>query len=227
MESLVLKISIMLVPALLAVTLHEVAHGYIADKFGDPTARLLGRLTLNPVRHLDPIGTIAVLVFGFGWARPVPVNPNNLRDPRRSMVWVSLAGPAANLLLALFCAVLLHGVVTVASLLSENSQAIPFIEPVGLMAAFGLYINVILFMFNLVPIPPLDGGHVLTNLLPEKNARFLKKIEPFGLLIILFLIFGTSLWRAVFGPAVFKVVALLAGSQIGVVEKTMHLLFYS
>jgi Zn-dependent protease len=227
MENILLKISVMLVPALLAVTMHEVAHGFLADKLGDPTARLLGRLTLNPIRHLDPIGTIAVLVFGFGWARPVPVNVNNLRDPRRSMIWVSLAGPAANLLLALFCALLLRGVVYVVAHLPENSQVFPYIEPVGLMAAFGLYINVILFLFNLLPIPPLDGGRVLTNLLPEKNAQLLKKIEPFGLLIIVFLVFGTSLWRSVFGPAVFAIVALLAGPHIGVVEQTMRLLFYN
>lgn len=217
----------MLVPALLAITMHEVAHGFLAEKLGDPTARLLGRLTLNPAKHLDPIGTIAVLVFGFGWARPVPVNANNLRDPRRNMVWVSLAGPTANLLLALLCALLLRGVVGVVALLPENSQIFPFIEPIGLMAAFGLYINVILFLFNLLPVPPLDGGRILTNLLPEKQARLLKKVEPFGLLILVFLIFGTTLWRSVFGPAVFAVVALLAGPHIGVVEQTMHLLFYS
>ncbi len=227
MEDILLKISIMLVPALLAITMHEVAHGFLAEKLGDPTARLLGRLTLNPAKHLDPIGTIAVLVFGFGWARPVPVNANNLRDPRSSMVWVALAGPAANLLLALFCAFLLHSVVAVVGMLPENSQVFPFIEPIGLMAAFGLYINVILFMFNLLPVPPLDGGRVLTNLLPEKQAQLLKKVEPFGLLIIVFLMFGTSLWRTVLGPAVFFVVALLAGPHVGVVEQTMHLLFYS
>ncbi len=227
MENIVLKISIMLVPALLAITMHEVAHGFLAEKLGDPTARLLGRLTLNPAKHLDPIGTIAVLVFGFGWARPVPVNANNLRDPRRNMIWVSLAGPTANLLLALFCALLLRGVVGVGALLPENSQIFPFIEPIGLMAAFGLYINVILFLFNLLPVPPLDGGRILTNMLPEKQARLLKKVEPFGLLILVFLMFGTTLWRSVFGPAVFAVVALMAGPHIGVVEQTMHLLFYS
>lgn len=227
MESLLLKISIMLVPALLAVTMHEVAHGFLAEKLGDPTARLLGRLTLNPAKHLDPVGTIAVLVFGFGWARPVPVNANNLRDPRRGMVWVALAGPAANLLLALFCALLLRVVASAAFLFPENSDLLSYIEPVGLMAAFGLYINVILCLFNLLPIPPLDGGRVLTNLLPEKNAQMLRKIEPFGLLVIVLLMFGTSLWRTVFGPAVFSTVAWLAGPHIGVVEQTMRLLFYS
>jgi Zn-dependent protease len=227
MENILIKVSIMLVPALLAVTMHEVAHGYLAEKLGDPTARLLGRLTLNPVKHLDPIGTIAILVFGFGWARPVPVNANNLRDPRRGMVWVALAGPTANLLLAIFCALLLRGVASTVGFFPENTKVLAYIEPIGLMAAFGLYINVILFMFNLLPIPPLDGGHILANLLPEKNAQFLRKIEPFGLLIIVFLVFGTSLWRSVFGPAVFAVVSWLAGPHVQVVEQTMHLLFYS
>ena len=160
MEHILLKISIMLVPALLAVTLHEVAHGFSAEKLGDPTARLLGRLTLNPLKHLDPIGTIALLVFGFGWARPVPVNTNNLRRPQKDMIWVSLAGPLANLMLALFCALLLRVVVFVAASLPEASQLLSFIKPVGLMAAFGLYINIILCLFNLLPIPILDGGHL-------------------------------------------------------------------
>ena len=109
MEAIISKISVMLVPALLAVILHEVAHGYVAEKFGDPTARLLGRLNLNPIRHLDPIGTLAVFVFGFGWARPVPVNAGNFRHPRRDMIWVALAGPLTNLALAVISAIFLKG----------------------------------------------------------------------------------------------------------------------
>ncbi|MBW2504295.1 MAG: site-2 protease family protein [Deltaproteobacteria bacterium] len=227
MENILLKISIMLVPALLAVTAHEVAHGFAAERFGDPTARLLGRLTLNPIKHLDPIGTIALLVFGFGWARPVPVNPNNLRRSRLDMTWVALAGPSANLMLALCCAVLLRGVVSFAMVIPQEGQLFAMIEPVALMAAFGLYINVILGVFNLLPIPPLDGGRIIMNVLPEKQALMFRKIEPFGLLLIIFLVFGTSLWQDVLGPLVFSMVALLAGPQIDVVERTMHLLFYS
>lgn len=227
MEHILLKISIMLVPALLAVTLHEVAHGFLADRLGDPTARLLGRLTLNPLKHLDPIGTIALLVFGFGWARPVPVNPNNLRNARDGMIWVSIAGPAANLLLALFSALLLRGVVHVAAMLPETSSILPFIEPVGLMAAFGLYINVILCLFNLLPIPPLDGGRVLMGVLPERQSQLLRRLEPFGMLLIVFLIFCTSLWRTAFGPIVNYVVAWMAGPHLNVVEQTKRLLFYS
>ena len=226
MEHILLKISIMLVPALLAVTMHEVAHGFIAERLGDPTARLLGRLTLNPVKHLDPIGTIALLVFGFGWARPVPVNPNNLRRAQKDMVWVSLAGPSANLMLALFSALLLRVVVSVAAGLAEGSQILPMIKPIGLMAAFGLYINVILCLFNLLPIPPLDGGRVLMGILPERQSLLLRRIEPFGMLLIVFLIFGTSIWKTTLGPAIHQVVAMLAGPHMDVVEQTMHLLFY-
>lgn len=226
MEDILLKISIMLVPALLAVTLHEVAHGFSAEKFGDPTARLLGRLTLNPIKHLDPIGTIALLVFGFGWARPVPVNAKNLRRPKNDMVWVALAGPLANLMLALFCALLLRVIVYIAASMPEASQALTMIKPVGLMAAFGLYINVILFLFNLLPIPPLDGGRVLAGVLPERQSQMLRRVEPFGLLLIVFLIFGTSIWSAVLGPAVHNVVNLMAGPHMNVVEQTMRLLFY-
>jgi Zn-dependent protease len=226
MEHILLKISIMLVPALLAVTMHEVAHGFIAEKLGDPTARLLGRLTLNPIKHLDPIGTIALLVFGFGWARPVPVNSNNLRNSKKDMIWVSLAGPSANLMLALFCALLLRVVVYVAAMLPDQGQILSLINPIGLMAAFGLYINVILCLFNLMPIPPLDGGRVLMGILPDPQAQMLRRVEPFGMLLIVFLIFGTSIWKSFFGPAVYQVVALLAGPHMNVVEQTMHLLFY-
>lgn len=226
MEHILLKVSVMLVPALLAVTMHEVAHGFIAEKLGDPTARLLGRLTLNPIKHLDPIGTIALLVFGFGWARPVPVNANNLRRSQKDMIWVSLAGPAANLMLAIFCALLLRVVVAITASLSEHSPLLPMINPVGLMAAFGLYINIILCLFNLLPIPPLDGGRVLMGILPEQQAQMLRRVEPFGLLLIIFLIFGTSIWKTAFGPAVHNVVALLAGPHMDVVEQTMRLLFY-
>jgi Zn-dependent protease len=224
-EDFLLKLSIMLVPALLAVTFHEVAHGYAAERCGDPTARLLGRLTINPLRHLDPIGTLALLLLGFGWARAVPVNPGNLRRSRQDMVLVALVGPGANLALAILCALILRWGGTLSGSTPVASDSLMISEPLSLMAAFGLYINVILALFNLLPIPPLDGGRVLLNVLPERSAAALRRIEPFGLILIVFLVFGTSLWQAVFAPLVFQVVALLAGPSFDVVLHTVQLLF--
>ncbi len=224
MHDFFLKLSIMLVPALLAVTVHEVAHGYAAERCGDPTARLLGRLTLNPLRHLDPIGTLALLLLGFGWARAVPVNPGNLRRTRVDMILVALAGPGANLALAIFCALCLRWGAAFTDA-PADSQALAFGEPISLMAAFGLYVNVILALFNLLPIPPLDGGRVLINVLPEQLAAILRRVEPFGLLLIVFLVFGTSIWSAFFAPLVFGIVALLAGPEVDVVLRTVQLLF--
>ncbi|PLX99347.1 MAG: site-2 protease family protein [Desulfuromonas sp.] len=226
MESILSKISIMLVPALLAVTVHEVSHGYIADKLGDPTARLLGRLTFNPIKHLDPIGTLAVLFFGFGWAKPVPVNFGNMQQPKKGMIAVALAGPASNLFLAGLFALLLHGL----ALIPEDrvsTQMTMIVEPISLMAGFGLYINIILAVFNMIPIPPLDGGMVLSGLLPPKQAAFLSKIEPFGFIVLLIVIFYTNIWSAVLGPIIFAIVGVMAGQQAVVVNQSMRFLFGS
>ncbi|OQY20141.1 MAG: site-2 protease family protein [Desulfobacteraceae bacterium 4572_35.1] len=223
MEHIFVKISIMLVPALLAVTVHEVAHGYVADKFGDPTARLLGRLTLNPVRHLDPVGTLALLFVGFGWARPVPVNFANLRNPKKNMLWVALAGPFANLVLALGSALLLHGVGFAVATLPFDVSIVA--KPIALMAAFSLYINIILAVFNLVPIPPLDGGRVLSALLPARQAAILARIEPFGFMLVIVLVFFTDIWSKVLGPIILSLVALLAGQHVGVVGDVINFLF--
>ncbi len=159
MEAIVSKIAIMLVPALFAIMLHEVSHGYVAERFGDPTARLLGRLTLNPIKHLDPIGTVAVFIFGFGWARPVPVNAGNFRRPRRDMIWVALAGPLSNLFLALFSALILHGLGFLDGQAIGASQLYAQIStPIRMMAGFSLYINILLTVLNLVPVPPWMGA---------------------------------------------------------------------
>jgi Zn-dependent protease len=221
MEQLLTKISIMLVPALLAVTMHEVAHGYAAERFGDPTARLLGRLTLNPLRHLDPIGTLALLFFGFGWARPVPVNSRNFQRLRRDMVMVATAGPCANFAMAVLSALLLRSL----PVDGAGDGALAMVaEPLALMAAFSLYINVILGVFNLLPIPPLDGGRILSGFVPPKTADILARLEPFGFLIVIFLVFFTDLWRLVLAPIIFFLVALLAGPDMSRVDQTMQLL---
>jgi len=215
----------MLVPALFAVTLHEVAHGYLADKLGDPTARLLGRLTLNPLKHLDPIGTAALLLFGFGWARPVPVNFNNLRRPQQDMAWVALAGPLTNFVLAGFSALVLRLLAGVAqSLPSDRSLGGMLLEPVALMVGFSLYINVLLGLFNLLPIPPFDGGRVLIGLLPGKGGRLLARLEPFGFIFALILIFYTNLWSLVFQPMIGSVVGVLAGPSLVLVHSAMQFL---
>lgn len=225
MEHLIAKISIMLVPALFAVMLHEVAHGYVAARFGDPTARLLGRLTLNPLRHLDPIGTLALMFFGFGWAKPVPVNFRNLHHPRRDMIWVALAGPLTNFTLALASALLLRGLGGFPGNALGATALGPYLQPVALMAGFSLYINIILAVFNLVPIPPLDGGRILSGLLSKQQADFLGRIEPFGFMIILFLVFFTDIWRVLLAPIIEVLVQLLAGPQTVVVEQAMQFLF--
>jgi len=224
MEHILAKISIMLVPALLAITAHEVAHGFLAEKLGDPTARLLGRLTLNPFKHLDPIGTVALLFVGFGWARPVPVNFNNLRHPKKDMIWVALAGPLVNFALALLSVLLLKGLSRLGASFPTGTLA-QVLQPLSLMAAFSLYINMILAVFNLLPIPPLDGGRVLIGLLPEKQGEFLARFESFGFVILLLVIFATPVWSLVLQPIIGFAVGLLAGDEIYVVARVIDFLF--
>lgn len=226
METFVSKIAIMLVPALFAIMAHEVSHGYVAERFGDPTARLLGRLSLNPMKHLDPIGTVAVFIFGFGWAKPVPVNAGNFRRPRRDMIWVALAGPLSNLSLALLSALLLHLLGFIDQQGGGQSQLyVQVSTPVKMMAGFSLYINALLGVLNLVPLPPLDGGRILTGILPEKQALLVSRLEPFGFILILLIVFFTDIWSLVLAPVVHTLVVLLAGNQAYLVEQAIQFLF--
>jgi Zn-dependent protease len=184
-------------------------------------------LTLNPFKHLDPIGTLLLFFIGFGWARPVPVNPANLRNPRRNMLWVALGGPTANMGLALLSALVLRGLGSLPMAAENPARFSVVLEPLAMMAAFSLYINVILMVINLIPVPPLDGGRVLTGLLPERAASTFARVEPFGFFIVIFLLFFSPLSERVLLPVVGFITALLAGPQLILVQKVFALLFRS
>jgi Zn-dependent protease len=198
-------IAVVALPIILAITFHEAAHGYVADLKGDPTARLMGRLTLNPLAHIDPWGTIllpALLFlftgFVFGYAKPVPVNFMNLRRPKADMVWVAAAGPLMNLVLAIGFGALLKVLSAVAGPASGvgfpgaatgPDGAFEVLQPISQMLVYGVLINVWLMVFNLLPIPPLDGGRVLVGLLPHPASDRVAALEPFGFFILLALLF--------------------------------------
>jgi len=185
--NLIQTVTLYALPVLFAITVHEAAHGYAARHFGDNTAYAQGRITLNPLKHIDPVGTILMPLmlyfatsgaFLFGYAKPVPVNFNALRNPKRDMVWVALAGPASNFVQAIFWAVLL---VALAAL--EVSE--PFFVK---MAQAGILVNLVMWAFNLFPLPPLDGGRILVGLLPWKQAQWVSRIEPWGFFIVMGLV---------------------------------------
>ena len=224
MEQFLLKLSIMLVPALMAITCHEVSHGYIADRFGDHTARSMGRLTLNPLKHLDIFGTLMVFIVGIGWAKPVPVNFDNLRHPKRDMVWVAAAGPITNFVLASFSAMLMRGLVSMGQGGSLPASTQMVLEPVILMLAFSVYINLLLAVFNLIPVPPLEGGRVAVGLLPYRQAAAVARIEPYGMIIIILLVFFTDLFRYVISPVLDLGIHFLAGPQSRVVYSVTQFL---
>lgn len=190
--------TILMVPAILiAVTFHEVAHGWIADRLGDPTARLAGRLTLNPLPHIDPIGALMFVIAKFGWAKPVPVNPYNLRHPIRDMMWIAAAGPLANLVLA--SASLLLGQLLIPLLRGPDVAFIA--QPVLGMLRWTYRLNLYLAAFNLIPIPPLDGSSILKRFLPTHALAQFERLEPYGfILLVLFLMSGLA--PAVLGPLV-------------------------
>jgi Zn-dependent protease len=194
--NLIQTIAIYALPVLFAITVHEAAHGYAARHFGDNTAWALGRVTLNPAKHIDPVGTILMPLllyiatsgtFLFGYAKPVPVRFGNLRNPKRDMIWVALAGPGANLVMALAWGALLY-------LLQGAGVSEPFFLK---MCQGGVLVNVVVFAFNLFPLPPLDGGRILVGLLPYKQAEWVSRVEPWGFFIVMALVLAgviSTLW---------------------------------
>jgi len=190
MESLIQTLTVYAIPVLFAITVHEAAHGYVARYFGDNTAHVAGRITLNPLKHIDPLGTIVVPLvmvtlsgFMFGWAKPVPVNFGQLRHPKRDMIWVAAAGPGANLLMAVLWVLFAKAAI----LLGVQEQF--FL----LVAGAGIKVNLMLMALNLLPLPPLDGGRILVGVLPHRLAWQVARVEPYGFVILLVLLFTNTL----------------------------------
>ncbi|MCL5406176.1 MAG: site-2 protease family protein [Deltaproteobacteria bacterium] len=206
------SIILMIVPLMFSIILHEVSHGWVAEKLGDPTARLMGRLTLNPIPHIDLVGTILIpgilllahTPFLFGWAKPVPVNFGNLRGGRRDMALVALAGPVTNLLLAVLSAIVYH--LTSGAGTTGVSGAV--VLPIHAMAYYAVLLNLVLMVFNLLPILPLDGGRIAVGLLPESIAIPLQRTERWGMLIVLLFIVS-DLWKYVVAPVIYVFLRIL------------------
>jgi Zn-dependent protease len=213
-----LQISLWILPVLVAVVFHEVAHGYVANWLGDDTARRAGRLTLNPLPHIDPIGSVVLPLlllvsnagFLFGWAKPVPVDFTRLRQPKRDMVLVAAAGPLTNFALATVAALLFRALAAHASQ-GQDALFERLLFPVSMIALLSVRMNVFLGVFNLIPIPPLDGGRVLAGLLPDDLARRFARVEPFGFLILILLLLSDTLGLLVRRPIQLLLDVLLLG----------------
>ncbi len=197
MDSFITELIILAPPLLFALTFHEFAHGFVAFRLGDPTARDAGRLTLNPLKHLDPLGTIAFFFIKLGWAKPVPVNPRYFQNPKKDMLWVALAGPATNLFLAVLSALLTKTLWVLAEVLPYSAATEAVIVPLNGMLIASVWINLVLCIFNFLPIPPLDGSRILMGLLPDRLALSYMQIERFGFVIILVLAFSGLLSKAI------------------------------
>jgi Zn-dependent protease len=218
--SLIQKLAILILPLIFAITVHEAAHGWMAKRLGDKTAEKLGRVTLNPLKHIDPVGTIIVpisvylmtgLTLGqeivFGWAKPVPVSWRNLHRPKRDMGLVALAGPGANMIMALIWAILAY----VGDYTMSYSRWLG--EPLLWMGAAGVLVNAVLMVLNLLPIPPLDGGRIVYSLLPQKQAQAYSRLEAYGLYIVIFLLI-TGLLAFIIWPLVILTIKILPASDI-------------
>lgn len=189
MNDIIQTIAVYALPVLFAITLHEAAHAYAAKYFGDTTAYAAGRMSMNPLKHIDPLGTIAIPIlmymftpFVFGYAKPVPVVFGNLRNPKKQMAWVALAGPAANFVMA-------AGWMVLSLLLPDHAGGSSLLVFLAAMARAGILVNLLMFAFNLIPIPPLDGGRILTSMLPHRLAYRFAQIEPYGFFIVLALLY--------------------------------------
>jgi Zn-dependent protease len=208
---------VLIVPGfLLAITVHEFAHGYVALQFGDPTAQRAGRLTFNPLSHLDPFGSLflvlsAISGFGIGWAKPVPVDARNLRKPLSDMMWISLGGPVANLITAIALAFLLRGAFSALTGTVPSPSAAAILQPALGMLQYAIRINIVLAVFNLIPIPPLDGSKILQGLLPFRQAAALERIEPYGFMIMLALLVSGAISYIIVPPIRFIEGILLSG----------------
>jgi Zn-dependent protease len=209
--NLIQTIIIYAVPLLFAITVHEVAHGYIANKLGDPTAKMLGRLTLNPIKHIDLMGTIIVPAltawlggFIFGWAKPVPVTWRNLKHARRDMALVAMAGPMANLLMAVA-----WGAIAKSALMLQEHQIMSGIA-LEAMSKIGIYVNSMLMLVNFLPLQPLDGGRIASSLLPGRMSYYFDRIEPYGFFILLILL-ATGILSAILIPPLQMMVSLIRG----------------
>jgi Zn-dependent protease len=210
MEDIFLKISIMLVPGLMAITGHELAHGLIAFQRGDDTAFRLGRLTLNPLKHIDFVGMLLLFLIGIGWAKPVPVDFSKLRNPKRDMIWVAAAGPVTNFLLALLCGGLLR------LLYRFGDRGLQELNvPILLMLAFGVFINLVLAIFNMLPIPPMDGGRVMVGILPHQAATVLSRVEPYGMIgILMLVVLFPAVLSKIIVPPLYTGLSFIIGPEI-------------